>query len=561
MSNSSESTSVLVVGGGPTGLLASILLSKYEIPHVLVEQRSHTLNAPAAHVVNTRTMEIYRQAGLNVGELYALNTHPRAGLVSWKDRLENRPIGVFDMAGNREALMAQTQFSGEHTTNISQHRLEAYLLRHAGASEFADIRFGTRWSRFTSDDKRSSQLQRQDGETLEVAYDFMLAADGAGSSVSRALGIRKVGPDAIATFLNLTCEVDIAKVTGEDSSLLYWLLDPDVQGTVIVHDPHELSVYMRPIAVPYESVDDYDDARCEKLLKAVFGDQPYRIRHKGVWKMTAQVAEKFRDGPVFLVGDSIHRFPPTGGLGLNTGAGDVHNLVWKLGAALAADMNEVRVQDLLDSYELERRPVAQRNCDVSKHNNDKMIEVIEALGLDPSKAGMLAQVMNSWIVKRLPAGIQASLYGLLTSPVRKILRDALADDAQGQSIRKRVANAIANQREHFSSIGLDLGYVYREGCAVSEAAAETPGSEVTTYTETIGAGARLPHREQTSDAGGRLHDLLDYRSFTLFGEPPTAIPDTFGVEVKHARLDAADGLATERWVLVRPDGHVMAAGP
>ena len=574
MSELNESTSVLVVGGGPTGLLASILLSKYEIPHILVEQRTETVKAPAAHVVNTRTMEIYRQAGIDVAALYALNRHPTAHLVTWKSRLENEPLGVFDMAANRDALMAQSRFSSEHTTNISQHLLEDYLKAHAEKSTFADIRFGVEWTGFAGDDKQSSRLRGGDGHEIVVGYQYLLAADGAGSPIARTLDIKKVGPDAIATFLNLTCEVDVAKASGEDATLLYWLLDPGVQGTVIVHDPHGLAVYMRPIAVPHESIDDYDDARCERLLKQVFGDLPYKVRHKGVWKMTAQVADRFRDGPVFLIGDSIHRFPPTGGLGLNTGAGDVHNLVWKLATALQDEAPAEQIEALLESYEGERRPVAQRNCDVSKRNNEKMTEVVRALGLDPSKAGLLAKTMNSRLVKLLPQSMQEKVYSALTRPVSSLLLEAEGSDDKGRAIRERVAAAIENQREHFSSLGLDLGYVYRDGCAVTAGAAETQGSEVSTYVETVGPGARFPHRPLNGHGqAATLHDLFDYRSFTLLksGGADIALPETFGVGVEVVNLDdlrdpdgkqlgASLGLPSDGWALVRPDGHVMAAG-
>ncbi|MEM7281508.1 MAG: FAD-dependent monooxygenase [Pseudomonadota bacterium] len=553
------STSVLIVGGGPTGLLASILLSKHEIPHVLIEQREGTLQAPAAHVVNTRTMEIYRQAGLNVDELYGLNTHPAARLIAWKSRLENEPIGVFDAGASRDALAAQSRFSGEHTTNISQHRLEDYLKRHAEQSAYADIRFGVEWLGFAGEDNQNSCLKSRDGNQIEVRHEYMLAADGAGSPVARALHVKRVGPDAIATFLNLTCEVDLAQRSGDADSLLYWILDPEVQGTFIVHDPHKLAVYMRPLAIPYESAEDYDDERCTQLLGKVFGDQPYKIRHKGVWKMTAQVADRFRIGPVFLVGDSAHRFPPTGGLGLNTGVGDVHNLVWKLAVALKGEIPEDQVKSLLESYELERRPVAQRNCDVSKRNNDKMIEVILALGLDPSKTHLLHKVMNSVAVRLLPEFMQRGIFNQLTRPVRALLSDAEGDHSEGEAIRGRVAEAIDNQREHFSSIGLDLGYVYREGVAVSNEAKETPESEVSSYTESVGPGARLPHRVLAD--GMRLHDKLDYRGFTVFQTDDAMIPelDSFGMEKSVESIDGAI-LGSHKWVLVRPDGHVMAVG-
>ncbi len=565
------STPVLIVGGGPTGLLASILLSKLDIDHVLVEQRTDIQQAPAAHVINTRTMEIYRQAGINVDDLYALDRHQRAHQITWKGRPEEPPIGIFDMAAYRGSLSEHGSYSKEHTANISQHLLEEHLKSVAEQSPQADLRYGIEWKGFATEDRQTSTLADANGNVLEVSHQFLLAADGAGSPVARALNIRKIGPDAIATLLNLTCDVDITQVTGDDETLLYWLLDPDVQGTFIVHDPHQLSVYMHPIAVPYESVDDYDDARCEQLLRKVFGDVPYTVRHKGVWKMTAQIAEKFRIGSVFLAGDAIHRFPPTGGLGLNTGVGDVHNLVWKLAVALKGEVAADQVETLLESYELERKPVAQRNCDVSRRNNAKMTEVVEALGLDPSRAGVLARVMNSRLVKLLPESLQQTVYRIATRPVKNILSDAIADDSNGTQIRERVASAIANQREHFGSQGLDLGYVYRAGSVVDSSAADTPGSEVTTYNEVVGAGARFPQRKL--DNGASLHDELDYATFTLFRNPGTDIsaPDTFGVAVRESNWQALTcrdgrgvpeslGLEPGQWALVRPDGHVMASG-
>ena len=133
-----------------------------------------------------------------------------------------------------------------------------------------------------------------------------------------------------------------------------------------------------------EAAEAYTPAHCEGLVRAALADPdvPFEVVTVATWTMTAQVAPRFRDGRVFLVGDAAHRFPPTGGLGLNTGVADAHNLVWKL-AAVDGGTADAR---LLDSYERERRPVAQRNAAVSLDNALKIVEVSTALGADPDPA-------------------------------------------------------------------------------------------------------------------------------------------------------------------------------
>ncbi len=566
MSRENVETSVLIVGGGPTGLFASILFSQCKIPHILIERRVDVIDAPAAHVINVRTTEIFRQAGIDMDELYALDHHPEARLITWS-QLPGMPVlGQLDISANREFLKARELASQDHSANISQHLLERFLRSIAEKSEYSDVRFGVKWEGFSDGQNRMSKVSGIDTENYLISADYVLAADGAGSSVSRALGIEMIGPDNLATFLNLSCEVNVDEVFSQPGTLLYWLMDPEMRGVMVVHNPKGLAVVMQLIDVPYETFDDYDDVRCESLLDEIFRGHSYRLIHKSVWRMTAQIAENFRKDNVFLVGDSAHRFPPTGGLGLNTAIADVHNLVWKLAAVINHDLGVESRESLLDSYEIERKPVARRNTDASNLNNQKMMEVVEALGLDPSKANLLPKIMNSFLIRHLPQRLKQSIKELLLKPARALIEAATADDQEGERIRKRISNAVENQEEHFNTLGLDLGYIYKKG-VVSVEAAFTPESKVMSYTPSFTAGARLPHH--AIERNGKLLstlDLINYNSFLSLksGKSREIEFPTFGYSV--TEFDVAElgvkviDLDEGEYLLVRPDGHIAVRG-
>ncbi len=568
-----ESTSVLIVGGGPTGLLASLLLSRLQIDHVLIEKRLGPQPAPAAHVINTRTMEILRAGGLNTDEFYALNKHADAQFVSWVGSPRDRAIGKFSLLGNPECpadrarVAHRAASSPEHTTNISQNLFEQALIEQAGNLSHQDIRRGHSFKEFIDGDTHRVRVTNPEGSAYEISADYVLAADGASSGIARALNIPKSGPASLATFLNLSCEVDLTDVVAERQSLLYWCLNPDTPGTLIVHDPKSLTVYMRPIFEPYESAEDYPDERCEALVEEIFGaNVPFRITHKGVWHMSAQVAEHFSIDNVFLIGDAAHRFPPTGGLGLNSGAGDVHNLVWKLAAVL----KHGAPQALLDTYETERKPVAERNCATSTNNFFKMAEVTDALGLDIAKAHLPAKLRSSAPVKWLPTSIADRLLTIVGGPARRLVSAPMEDTVEGRTKRKAVQSAIDNQAEHFDMLGAELGYIYTDGAAVDKSASGTPQSTTRDYTPTAGVGARLPHVDLKDAKGCRSSlDIVSYKTFSLFTNgSPKQIPEAgwnFGLPCQTVDLDTFDNgteaatqfdLEPGGWILVRPDGHV-----
>ncbi|MBV1933590.1 MAG: FAD-dependent monooxygenase [Parvibaculaceae bacterium] len=519
-------TNVLIVGAGPTGLLGSILLSQLGIDHVVIDRKTAIHPAPAAHVINTRTLEIYRQAGLDMDRVYGASTHAMPRYISWVTALTEPPLGQFDLMGDEASLTRRFSASRDLTSNISQNRLEEVLLEKAGASPHATILLGHAWLGFEDGNATDvSRVKTDKDEDLAIEARFTLAADGASSPIARALGISKKGDASLERFLNLTCHVNIQKVTGCGETLLYWNLHPTMESIVIVHDPENLSVVMLRLQ---DGVATPDRAESEKALQELFGeDVDVDILFTDEWNMAAQVAARFQHENVFLVGDAAHRFPPSGGLGLNTGAGDIHNLVWKINAVLSAGGND----DLLESYETERRPVALRNCFVSKQNYLKMGEIPELLGLLDLKGASPSEGVDR-CTKRLASEV---------------------------GFKDHLQEVIEKQREHFDMLGLELGYIYGDA---------DHDTDVAMYAPSLKAGARLPHIPMNEGAGSTLDYVLGDQYSLLCSQVPTA-EVTASIGYQHAKglpmaidiindenVVKALSITADNWVLVRPDGHI-----
>jgi len=542
-----KTTPVLVVGAGPSGLTASLLLSRFDIPHILIDKRNGPIAAPAAHVVNRRSMEIFRQAGLPMEEIYALDRYGQRPLtVRWAADLSSPTLSELDVSS---LALDSADLSKEHLANISQYRLEAFLLAQVQQCEGATVLLEHQWVGFTGEEFGESLVRSPDGETISIRSDYLLAADGAGSPIRSSVGIEQSGPANIVTFLALSVQ---AKAPPD--VLLNWCLDPKFSGVTITHDPDNLTVYMRQIHEPWESEADFDDGACMKLLLDLFKGQDIELLRRDVWRMTAQVADQFRSGSVFLIGDAAHRFPPTGGLGLNSGVADAHNLVWKIASHLKGAPDQ-----LLDTYEQERKPVVQKNCNESLRNFRKMDEVIEAMGLDPNKAGLPARILATAPIRFLPKAMRGRLLSLLTYPIKRRLERCVTDP----NAQRQIQAAADNQRAHFDMPHLELGYVYSPGFAI----ADVNGASLI-----IQSGSRVPHIAVTDDGANSLQDLLRCDGYTLisagksnrnefetFGLPMERI-DTKAFLHRQHLLNEALELKPGGWILVRPDGHIAAHG-
>jgi 2,4-dichlorophenol 6-monooxygenase len=529
---------VLVVGGGPVGLTAALLLERQGIACRVVERRDGPQRAPAAHVVNARTFEVWRQAGLDMDAILGATIDPRdGGFVYWVRKLGGEILGRLSYERQGDEVLA---LSPTPLRNLSQHRLEpilAGLVRRGGDEALG---YSHEWLSAEQDGEGvTSRVHDQlSGDTYEVRSRFLLAADGAGSPVRRSLGIGLEGPERLQSFVMVHFAADLRALVRDCPGILYWICDPCAGGIFVAHDIDREWVYMHPWDPERESREGYDEARCERLVRRALeaDDVGLSIRTISAWTMTAQVAERYRAGRVFLVGDAAHRFPPTGGLGLNTGVQDVHNLAWKLGAVAKGWASE----PLLGTYEVERRPVARRNADQSLRNAMRMLEVAEALGVSSD-------------VEASSAAFEA----LLADP----------------SARERLRSAIERQAEHFDMLGLQLGFSYADGALVSDGAVPSPPDDaVREFTPSAAAGFRLPHG-WVERLGRRVStlDLVPADRFVLLAGPrgeswieTAGLP---GVPLRRLQIGAdvldpagwwegAAGMAADGALLVRPDQHV-----
>lgn len=401
-------TRVLVIGGGPVGLIVSGLLSQRGVPNLVLERRLRTRRAPAAHVIRRRPMEILDELG--VGDDVRRAGPPLAlDFITWGATLGGTEIGRLDL---RPPAPETGERLPEPWTNCSQNLLEPILLRNASRRPEARVMRGAECVELKqSDDAVMARIRCDDGSEHRVEAAWAIAADGAGSPTRRALGIPMEGPGPFGRFAMVHFEADLSPWIRDRPGPIFWILNPESPGALIVHDPKRSHVFMMPM----RDSDREEDAIPTRLAASLDVPVTPKILSVDYWSPHVQVAGRYREGRVFLVGDAAHRFPPSGGLGLNTGIQEARDLVGKLARVEAGTAPEA----LLESYEAACRPAAEANAAESFENMKRLGEISRVIGEQPDL---------------------------------KSLERRLASLSEEE--RKQLAKAIEAQRSHFLSDGV-----------------------------------------------------------------------------------------------------------
>jgi len=502
---------VLIVGGGPVGLAASILLSRFGIRSLLAERHPSTTNHPKARGVHARTMELFRQWGVEDAIRKFELPQNLSGFI-WVDRLDGAEIGRVPLGDMQNADVSTTRGS-----IVSQDAVEEQLRAAAEQNDLAELRFST--EAVIENHGHSGvtvRLREKNGGVQVVRARYVIACDGASSPTRTALGIAMNGPDAMGRSINIYFRADLSRWVAPRPCVGFFFSNPALVGSSLLC----VNGTDRWISINRAQPDEeFSTERCVRLIRDLVGadDLPVEIINTAYWTMTAQVAEHYRTGRIFFAGDAAHRFPPTGGFGMNTGIQDIHNLVWKIAFVLNGGADP----SLLRSYEAERKPVAQSNTDFS---------VINAV--------------------RLGAIYQAVREG----------------DHEG------MARLIEDQRKHLANLGQQFGFHYESDAIISDGTA-APEFSPYEYIPTGRPGHRAPHL--WLDRGGERVSTLDLfdRNFTLLTTPAGDVWRTESADLRKtlrcftigrdAELrDAQDkfrelyGIDDDGAVLVRPDGFV-----
>ena len=443
---------LLIIGAGPVGLTAALLFTQLGHSVRIVERRSDTQRAPAAHVVNARTFEVWRQMGLDV-DLILTDAHDpsQAGFVHWVPKLGGEILGSLPYEQQGDDMLAYTPTP---LRNLSQHRLEPALIAELNAVGVS-VENNTTWNSYTESDTVVTSSLTAHGSTFAIRSRWLLACDGASSAARDAAGIVMEGPGELQTFVMIHFTADLAHLVGDNPGIIFWICDPSSGGTLVSHGGANEWVLMHPDSAVRDQ--KLSDEECEAIVRnaLVTTDVDISILRCSTWTMTSQLADSYRRGRLLVAGDAAHRFPPTGGMGLNTGVQDVHNLAWKLSGVMKGTAPE----SLLDSYGLERRPIAARNAQASLDNAMKMFEVFVALGADPD-----------------PQISQSNFENVLASPVARVALDT----------------AIQNQATHFDMFGLQIGYKYHLPASTIPVP-ELTDEVIRHFTPSSDPGHRLPH--------------------------------------------------------------------
>ena len=455
--------SVIVVGAGPVGLSLAINLGRAGVKTILLERNLEPQFLPKMERCNARSMEMFRRIGLS-------KKIRDAGLRA------DCPMDVFIVEDlTKPALLEEKHpsiqtfqekirdcqdlsMSLESYQLVSQYTLEPLLKAEAEALHSVDVRFGHEFVEFAqSDEGVRVHCKTSDAKSVTLSAAYLVGCDGGSSPIRKQLGIKLRGEGGILELQQALfyCEDLFDRLphgNGPGQGRHYHRADTEHTFLIMQDSTKHWSLHA--------TVPDAE-AMKRKFEEIVGFPVEYELLSCAPWRQNLLLADRYREGRVFLAGDSVHLVIPTGGLGMNTGVGDAFDLAWKLIGTIKGWGGP----ELLDSYEIERRQVGDRNVGASRYAN-----------VGRQKWRSIAT------------------------------EDIFSGTDTGESTKQKLIQvADSEQRKGNRMIGAELGYRYVDSPCIDNIPGG-PEHRVGEYHPNVWPGSRLPHC--WLDDGVALQDLL-----------------------------------------------------
>ena len=508
---------VLVVGAGPVGLTMACELARHGVQCRIVERLAQPLPYCRAIGITPRTLEIWEDMGV-------ARQMTDAGL--WLEGL--RSIIDGHPPGDSHATFPDLPYAPLGLPQYETERLLADHLEQFGVR----IERGMTLSTLQQDEEGVRvQLVSQEGDQESAVYRYVIGCDGAHSSVRRALGIPFEGEAYPMMFMlgDVHMESDLPRGMALRALRLHEDAAPDMFIAIPLPEPGRYRVSM--LAPPELATAGGTDHGIQSELPGpsleqiqavaddLLPDRPTlsALRWSSIFRISMRLAGRYQLGRVFIAGDAAHIHPPTGGQGMNTGIQDAYNLAWKLGLVLAGSASD----KLLDSYEIERRPVGAEVIARTRAASE---------GYGKEKGGKPDRLADTQILLSYPE-----------SPW-------IHDDAPGLDAAGPAAGARAPDAAGLTRKGL--------------------GFPVRIFDVLRGTDHVLLANLTGSDVGQRLAELdeLSQRCRVRFGHririvalvPENTLAEPYGISMYHDRQgEFARAYGSEEMnFLVRPDGYI-----